>query len=413
MQGFGEMYLHRPERLAARLIAVVALATGLCLAHPHTSVSARAPLGPRYKLPQPARWTLTGPMAHVRVLLTLTRLVNGKVLAVGGQVSPNASTGEASAELYDPRTGRWNPTGSLPQGRYGHTATLLRDGHVLIVGGGGAGFEPYASATLYDPRTGRWSPTGSLRHARDFPTATLLVDGRVLIAGAAADANPSGAEVYDPRTGRWTLIGPMRATRLLPNGYADSRREHTATALRDGRVLLAGGNVGTNVVASAEIFDPRTGRWLPTASMRQKRADAGAALLPDGRVLVAGGDGGGGAIIPSAEIYDPRVGRWSVTGSMHDARSSFRLMVLPDGKALAVGGGGAAFGRDLATAELYDPRSGTWSRTASMHHDRTQFDAALLASGQVLVAGGNTGLAGPEPDRNWANAEVYSMGASG
>ena len=77
---------------------------------------------------------------------------------------------------------QWEYTGSLNTARFHHTATLLPDGRVLVVGGE-SGHDPLASAELYDPATGTWSDTGSLRTARDSHTATLLPNGMVLVAG--------------------------------------------------------------------------------------------------------------------------------------------------------------------------------------------------------------------------------------
>ena len=114
-----------------------------------------------------------------------------------------------------------------------HTATLLQDGRVLVVGGGGEGYASRTSVELYDPATGTFSRTGSLKTGRWLHTATLLSDGRVLIAGGRSpnDSTYASAELYDPRTGKFTSTGSMKA----------SRQQHTATLLPDGRVLIAGG----------------------------------------------------------------------------------------------------------------------------------------------------------------------------
>ena len=151
--------------------------------------------------------------------------------------------------------------------REDHTATLLADGRVLITGGNDTDDHAVASAELYDPTTGTFSPTGSMATARGFHTATLLADGRVLIAGGdpagwVADRPDASAEIYDPTTGTFSPTGSMATTR----GF------HTATLLADGRVLIAGGENGAGSLASAELYDPTTGTFSPTGSMSTPRA---------------------------------------------------------------------------------------------------------------------------------------------
>jgi hypothetical protein len=186
----------------------------------------------------------------------------------------------------------------MQDGRMNHTATLLPDGDVLVVGGGGS-FQPSTSAELYHPRTGTWTVTGAMHDARYDHTATLLPNGKVLVAGGEGGLGSQAldsAELYDPRTGRWTQTGSMNVARF----------GHTATLLPTGLVLVTGGATPREYrgSTSAELYDPRTGKWTITDSMVTGRKQHTATLLPTGQVLVAGG-GDGGLNVASAEVYTP------------------------------------------------------------------------------------------------------------
>ena len=95
--------------------------------------------------------------------------------------------------------GTWTSVNSSVGGRVGHTATLLPNGLVLVVGGVNDLSDHLASAELYNPSTGTWTPTGSLATGRAGHTATLLPNGQVLVAGGVAGSGyPHTHQAKDP-----------------------------------------------------------------------------------------------------------------------------------------------------------------------------------------------------------------------
>jgi hypothetical protein len=319
-------------------------------------------------------------MAHVAVLLG-----NGLVLIAGGYDSAAAL---ASAELYDPATGRFRATGSMTHARAHPSATLLRDGTVLIAGGW-FGTGPLDTAELYDPPSGIFKPVGSMHFPRSDHTATLLSDGRVLLTGGLGLGTLASAEIYDPATRTFSLTGSL----------VMGRTDHTATLLRDGRVLVAGGSNDSCSVyhdcASAELYDPATGRFVSTGSMAHARTAHTATLLADGRVLIAGGKHYLGEV-GQAELYDPTTGRFSPAGSMTGSGRFLHIAaVLPDGRIVMIGGTASSSSAGglpgLASAEIYYPDLGEFRPTVSMAQPRVFHTATLLPDGHILVAGGADG----------------------
>jgi hypothetical protein len=347
----------------------------------------------------------TGPMGTGRQIHTATVLDDGRVLIAGGYDHNDGAL--VSAVLYDAANDTFSPTGFMADARGYHTATLLAGGRVLITGGGPPGWPgsltgitgPFlASAELYDPRTGTFTSTGSMATAREGHTATLLTDGRVLITGGAEfqARSVASAELYDPRTGMFSPTGSMTTARAF----------HTATLLADGRVLIVGGSPaawGTTLkLASAEVYDPKTGTFTLTGPMTGERDFHTATLLADGRVLVAGGSSTSQEDLASAEIYDPRIATFTATGRMVDGREYQAATLLSDGHVLVVGGGGDYANRlFLGSAELYDARAGTFVPTASLAVARTYQTVSLLGDGRVLVTGGYGAVA------PLASAEIY------
>ncbi len=319
-------------------------------------------------------------MAVPRTNHSATRLRDGDVLVVGGSGDADAP---GSAERYDAGTESWTATGQMTAARsFGHRATLLRDGTVLVTGGLALDdVNLVASAELYDPRAGTWTATSAMQTARILDTVTVLRDGRVLVVGGADNSVGGGAlataELYDPVKGTWA------ATRAM----SKARVGHTATLLPDGTVLVAGGwdgsgeggaPVGPPHFASAELYDPDTGTWTATGGMDRGRAKHAAVLLTDGSVLVSGG-----GALAAAEIFDPGKGDWTAVGSMVRSRQSHTATLLRDGTVLVTSPDRVAF------AELFDPAGASWTAVPNPKPGRGGHSATLLRDGTVLVAGGS------------------------
>jgi large repetitive protein len=298
--------------------------------------------------PATGSFTATGSMGAARVLHTATVLPSGKVLVVGGQRELNATGNPVllpSAELYDPATGAFTPTGAMATGRWLHTATLLASGKVLVAGGASLatmGQEDERTAELYDPATGTFSPTGPFRWARSGHTATLLPSSKVLVAGGSGPTQYGAAELYDPETGTFVTTGPLRW----------ARSGHTATLLASGQVLVAGGgDLSPFGSAAAELYDPASGAFIATGALATERAHHAATLLSSGQVLAVGGELQNG-VERTAEIYQPAHGTFASMGRLALARTGLTATLLPSGEVLVAGGdvGGA-----VAVAELFVP----------------------------------------------------------
>lgn len=318
-----------------------------------------------------------GSMLTPRTFFTLTVLPNGKVLATGGQnagVGPQALypyTVLSSAELYDPATNTWSATGSMANVRSGHTATLLANGKVLVMGGNYPNaynnYSPSPSnAELYDPASGAWSATGAMVYNHGTTPLTLLPNGEVLVAGGCATAC---AELFDPATSTWSAAGTMSAARYM----------NMAALLPNGKVLVAGGSdpVTFALLASAELYDPVANTWAPAANMLTARNGLFSALLPNGKVMVSDK--------ATTEIYDPVGNLWAAAGNAPTTISVAQIgaympftTLLPTGKV-------------FVQTDLFDPATNIWAATASMPSPvRNAPAGALLPNGKVLIAGGWT-----------------------
>ncbi|MGZ8563593.1 MAG: Kelch repeat-containing protein, partial [Candidatus Limnocylindria bacterium] len=388
-------------------------------------------------------------------------LADGRVLVVGN---------DQGAEIGDPSTGTWTAIAGLDKPRTNFAMVLLQDGRAMVVGGMNDIDQSYLSAFLFDPATpeeGWVMAEGLLHTARTDPAVVVLRDGRVLVAGGycrgapdaqapaagallasyrepdtgsgiVTDVSPphvgaamATAELFDPDTGQWTETGPM--------SYA--RYGAAATLLSDGRVLVVGSqcpNYGGEVTvdqgacASAEIYDPATGRFTLTGTLPELDVTGydyphsqdsmpdppphfmGTLVpLPDGGALLVGKYGswakGSGTVIRSYRFHVAD-GSWRQTGDVYATfgggmgptppepfetdgvlpRVRPLVAQLEDGRVVMAGGDGMGWSPlTTVTGRLYDPDDDSWTDLPQMPEARAAGAAVTLVDGSILVVGGH------------------------
>ena len=278
----------------------------------------------------------------------------GQLLAIGGCVRAGCEAGPASAtvDIIDASTMTVSGTGHLLAGRIQPSAVALPDGRVLVLGGW-VGGRVSATTEIFDPVTGKSTAGPTMAGARNAPAVIRLADGRILIAGGYDGADVrADAEIFDPVSGRMTATGSL----------GTARSGATATLLADGRVLVTGGGrpdrEPRRALASAELFDPDTQRFLPAGAMAQGRYKHGAVRLANGDVLVLGGsdERDYGGKLRSVERFDLATGHFVAAGNLADPRFKIAdgLLLLPGNRVLVAAGDSAP--------EIFDVAGGTGTR---------------------------------------------------
>jgi N-acetylneuraminic acid mutarotase len=298
----------------------------------------------------------------------------------------------------------WMTTNVMNVARGAHTASLLSNGKVLVAGGASENTESnmtpptvFSAAELYDPVSDTWTATNPLNTPRRDHTASVLSNGQVLVAGGQTSnfVVVASAELYDMNSGHWLTATPM----------ATPREGHTASVLSSGQVLVAGGEMTDQatctIQSSTELYTPGTcgGAWTNAGSMKYVHVTHTASVIEEGTaVLVTGGFFYGTGV----DLYQSGGGWVGNVHSMAASRLAHAATVLDGGQVLVTGGftyntdpttGNNGSGTALASAELYDPNStniNPWSNAGSMAAPRYGHTASLLSSGKVLVVGGGS-----------------------
>jgi N-acetylneuraminic acid mutarotase len=359
-----------------------------------------------------AAWLGAGKLREARNAANVVVLGSGKVLIVGSDYQTSwlsacgaATNGSDSVEIGDPLKSVWSKTTNLPTPREAPGVVGLRDGRALVTGGEtgeNEGNISYSSTYVFDPARQSWTRSGLLNSARSNPTAVLLADGRVFVAGGryTDQTHPPrilrSSELWDPKGGTWSRTGDL----------AHPRIGASAAVLDDGRVVVVGGVESSEAApfeqASAEVYDPRSGRWSPAGSLAIARSGFSLVALSDGGALVAGGFGGAsdGGRLKTVERFDPRSGTWSAGESLPSPVAGASGVRLADGRVLLAGGSvrdpqmtddttGAFVSGLTDEVELFDPATGRWTPTVRIPGPRAGASAVVLADGSVLLAGGS------------------------
>lgn len=329
-----------------------------------------------------------------------TLLDDGRVLVAGGFTGV-ANNNFISPEpvpvvqVFDFETATWGLVGSFDgrsaPGPGGYASTIkLPDGNVLAIGFFEEGEDVFGSRVVLDQDADSWVQLPPNPLARGLPELTLLDDGRVLVTGGFLSRGQPGPS-FELGTAVEIYDPATGQWREAPE--MNETLEYQAVVLMgDGRALAAGGRaLNFDPSNRAEVYDPETNEWTLTGSMNAPLSFPVAVALSDGRVLVTGAsDLNSDAAEPTSEIYDPATGVWSHTGPMQHARVFHSMTRLPDGRVLVVGGEDPAGERNAphSSTEIFDPRTETWSPGPDLSGPRFDHSATLLPDGRVFLAGG-------------------------
>ena len=330
-------------------------------------------------------WRTVQPMHVARGFHTATLMKDGRVLVAGGDNASGRAT--RSAEVYNPAKNRWTRIAPMAHARAFHQAVRLLSGRVLVVGGG-------AAPEVFVPWIGAWRAVAAPHHGTGASTATLMKDGRVFVYDTGGDC--SGVpEIYTPWQNRWR-DGAAIDDSIIPCGGK-------SVLLHDGRVLMHGGENDQGAgFTGTYIYDPRTNSWSrpgpsdPPGEETFLHMDHALTVLSTGQVLLAGGTC---RLCTGSErftlLFTPSANRWAETGDFNVGRQGNVLVSLAHGRALAAGGFAMNFSDpdpqpQPRSAEVYDVRTGTWTRTSDMHSDHQSqgMTGTRLPGGRVLVVGG-------------------------
>lgn len=330
------------------------------------------------------------PLNESRHTFTLTKLDDGRVLAVGGEPARN------TCEIFDPKTNEWSFVAPLSSARSAHVAVKTLDGRVVIIGGSKDG-QRTASVEIYSPTTDTWQQGPNLSHIRIFHTASLLPSGRILVAGGTIENQNTTdiAEIIDLSTMTVSAAPKLKVP----------RSDHTAITLGNAVILLGGHRSTSSVTQRVERFVEGASDWEELESMLQARVYFEALALNSETMLVFGGVSSNQVdlSVQKAELYTQ--GHWQYAGLMPVPINLNKSGTFADGRVLSIGGSVTGTAAIASVVFAWSQAEQTWEQLPSLHYNRAYHAAVNLDDNRVIVAGG-VGEAG-------ATSEIIELAQNG
>lgn len=331
-----------------------------------------------------AEWEAAPSLLEARIYHSATLLADQGVLLVGGEsdirVSENVEPVLRSVELF--RDGKISQLPRLLFARAKHTATRMADGNVMVVGGMGADGNAMASVEIWNPIKKSWSDGPALKTPRYGHTAALLSDGRLMVAGGMyqTNGNLDSVEIFDPVKNEWADAAPL----LLP------LQRLSSLVLDKDNVLVTGtGFYGDHPYSEIMLWEKATEQWRPAGHLFPDRYNGSQSYLL--------------APIPSrkesALVFDFRVVmQWSPSVetrtniSSYGERGGYTSVLLNDGQIMMAGGENIfhraiSFGSGVDWVEIFDPLSAKFSLTGRLAETMLSPNVLVLDDGRVIAAG--------------------------
>lgn len=338
---------------------------------------------------KPAQWVLLPGNAPAVYDHTATTLADGRVLFAGGSANSSSAPLKPVRDsyLFDPKSNSFNAAGKMLSARTEHLAVALDDGRVLVFGGRQEQYKILGTAELFDPKqpaASAWTSAGKMSGPRTAHAAVKLKGGQVLTVGGVGDKVWEGLasiELYNPQQNSWSAKGVKLKT---------GRSLLSATLLKNGLVLIAGGYDGSKWLRGITTFDPANGTLTVLgAQLSEARCAHSATRLQDDRVLLVGGSCGSSCSLKGNDLYNPTTGKVSSLAHSGAPPASHAAVRLRDGRALVCGGRNT---KDRAKVVVFSAAAGgAWTTLPSMKYGRAGHTATLLPDGSVLVVGGQAG----------------------